>query len=79
MSTTFFLLVNIFSSYLVHVSCFLGRLPYSFQVVDQDRRYYLLKLARLFSLSFFLVYRLSNVPSTTHRMLSRLALASSHF
>jgi len=70
--------VNILSSfsYLVHLSCFLGRLPYSFQVVDQDRRYHLLKIARPFH-TFFLVYRLSNVPSMTHRMLSHLPSAFS--
>jgi len=38
----------------------------------------MLKIARLIILSFFLVYRLSNVPSMTHRMLSHL-LAFSHF
>jgi hypothetical protein len=65
--------------YLVNSSCFLGRLPYSSQVVDQDCRYHMLKIARLFILSFFLVYRLSNFPSMTYRMLSHLALAFSHF
>ena len=57
---------------------FLGRHPYSFQVVDQDRRHPLLKIARrLFLHLFFLVYRLSIVPSMTHRMLSHLALVFS--
>ncbi|KAH9174037.1 hypothetical protein EDB89DRAFT_1954194, partial [Lactarius sanguifluus] len=48
---------------------------YSSQVADQDCHHQLLKIAHLSV--FFPVYRLSNVSSTTHCMLSHLALAFS--
>ena len=64
--------------YFFHVSCFpVGTLIHS-KLSIKTAAFPLLKIARLFPCLFFLVYRLSIVPSMTHRMLSHLALVFSH-
>jgi hypothetical protein len=56
---------------------FRGRHPYSFQVVDQDRRYPLLKIAASFPSLFLLVYWLyCSINHTSHAFASRTGILS---
>ena len=61
-------------SHLVSSSCFLGRLPYSFQVVDQDRRYHMLKIARLIFPCLSAVQ--CSINDTSHALASRTGILS---
>ena len=57
---------------------FRGRHPYSFQVVDQDHRYHLLKIAPSFPLhlSFLVFWLYCSINHTSHAFASRTGIVS---